>query len=38
MFTVIAVAGLLLLLALAGADLMVSDMSSDEQARMGIKH
>lgn len=37
MFTILVVAGLLLLLALAGADLMVSGISSDDLTRMGLQ-
>jgi hypothetical protein len=38
MFNVVAVAVLILLVALAGADLMVSGISSDELTRMGLQH
>jgi hypothetical protein len=38
MITIVAVAALILLVALAGADLMVSDISSDELTRMGLQH
>ena len=38
MFTILAVAALILLIALAGADLMVSGISSDELTRMGLEH
>lgn len=38
MFTIVAVAALILLVALAGADLMVSGISSDELTRMGLQH
>jgi hypothetical protein len=38
MLTILAIAGLLLLLALAGADLLVSGISSDELTRMGLQH
>jgi len=37
MYTIVVVAGLLLLLTLAGADLFVSGISSDELTRMGLK-
>ena len=37
MFTVVAFAGLLLLIALSGADLMVSGISPDDLTRMGFK-
>jgi hypothetical protein len=38
MFTIVAVAALIVLVALAGADLMVSGISSDELTRMGLQH
>lgn len=38
MLTVVAIAGLLLLLALAGADVLVAGLSSDDLTRMGLKH
>jgi hypothetical protein len=38
MFTLVAVAALIVLVALAGADLMVSGISSDELTRMGLQH
>jgi len=38
MLTILAIAGLLLLLALAGADLLISGISSDELTRMGLQH
>jgi hypothetical protein len=38
MFTIVAVAALVLLVALAGADLIVSGISSDELTQMGLQH
>ena len=38
MVTLIALLGFLLLLTLAAADVMVSDISSEEQVRMGVQH
>jgi hypothetical protein len=38
MFTIVAIAALILLVALSGADLMVSGISSDELTRMGLQH
>lgn len=37
MTTILAVAGLMLLLTLAGADLLVSGISLDELRRMGLR-
>ena len=37
MFMVASIVGLLLLLALSGADLFVSDISSDELSNMGVE-
>lgn len=37
MFIVAAIISLLLLLALSGADLLVSDISSDELSNMGVE-
>ncbi len=37
MFWVAGIIGLLLLLALSGADLLVSDISSDELMNMGVE-
>ena len=37
MVTIVAVAGFLVLLALSGADLMVSGISPDELHRMGLE-
>jgi len=37
MFTIVAIAGLLLLLALAGADLLLSGISSEDRTRMGLQ-
>lgn len=37
MFTVVALIGLIFLLALAAADLWIADLSSDELAQMGLQ-
>ena len=37
MFIVVGIISLLLLLALSGADLLVSDISSDELSNMGVE-
>jgi len=37
MFIVIGILSLLLLLALSGADMLVSDISSDELSNMGVE-
>jgi hypothetical protein len=38
MFTVVVVSALILLVGLAGADLIVSGISPDELTRMGLRH